>query len=153
MSKEDNISLAQYHVDQLWNKGNIDVCDELYADEFVIESMWPNPLLPGGRGDKEGAKRAARRWLDVFPDMVVSFDDVVADETKAVTVHTCTGTNQGSFMGRPVTGKPVNIRALFIHEIEDGKITHLWTSIDLLGILQQLGFAPTPPPIREEQPA
>jgi steroid delta-isomerase-like uncharacterized protein len=146
MSKEQNIEIATRHVEELWNKQNYDVIDELYSEDFVIQSLWPNPLLPGGQGDREGARKAAAGWLGTFPDMHFTLDHVVADDEKVITVSTCTATDTNGFLGAAPTGKPLEVTGILIHQIQDGKITRLWTMFDLFAGLLQTGKIPGPPP-------
>ena len=147
MSAKENAELARYHVEELWNKHNFDVVDEIYTDDFVIRSMWPNPLLPGGQGDRAGAKEAAMRWVDVFPDMHFGWQHVVADEEgKVVTVHNCTGTDTAGVLMRPPTGKKVDVTGILVHQMRDGKISNLWTMFDLWACMIQLGHIPMGPP-------
>jgi ketosteroid isomerase-like protein len=45
----------------------------------------------------------------------------------------------GPFAGIAPTGKEVHSHQVFIHRLEDGKITDVWSYGDLLGVLRQLG--------------
>jgi steroid delta-isomerase-like uncharacterized protein len=144
MGRDENIALVRRHIEEVWNQGKVEACDELYSDDFELRSLWPNPLLPGGKGDREGAKTALQRWLNAFPDMHFTIDHLIADDEKAVTIHTCSGHQSGDFLGRPPTNLPIEVHGILTHQLAGGKITHLWTMFDLLGALQQLGFAPKP---------
>lgn len=146
MGRQENIELAKRHVEECWNQGKIEVIDEIYSEDFVLRSLWPNPNLPGGQGDREGAKLALQRWLGSFPDMHFSTDHIVADDEKVITVHTCTATDSEGFMGRPPTNVNFAVNGILIHQMADGKITHIWTMFDMLGILQAVGVAPKPDP-------
>jgi steroid delta-isomerase-like uncharacterized protein len=149
MGVRENIELAKLHVEECWNKGNIDLIDEIYSQDFELRSLWPNPALPGRKGNRDGAKVALQRWLGSFPDMHFSMDHIVADEEKVITVHTCTATDSGGFMGRAPSNANFAINGILIHQISDGKITRIWTMFDMLGLLQAIGVAPKPP---EEPP-
>jgi predicted ester cyclase len=48
-------------------------------------------------------------------------------------------------MGVEPTGKPIAVEAISVFRIDDaGKIAEEWTVWDALGLLQQVGAAPTP---------
>jgi len=49
------------------------------------------------------------------------------------------GTQQGSFLGVPPSGKPVEIPAFHIVRLSAGRIVEWWGTADLLGALEQLG--------------
>jgi len=61
-----------------------------------------------------------------------------------VTRYTWRGTHQGEYFGIPATGKPVNWNVMVAFRIDDGKIREAWINYDRLGVMQQLGVAPTP---------
>jgi predicted ester cyclase len=54
------------------------------------------------------------------------------------------GTHQGDFQGIPPTGKPVTFTSIDVYHIAGGKIVEVWSQIDLLSLLQQLGVVPAP---------
>jgi predicted ester cyclase len=47
-------------------------------------------------------------------------------------------------MGLPPTGRAGNITGIVIFRLEDSRIVEGWVSIDVLGLLQQVGIIPTP---------
>ena len=54
------------------------------------------------------------------------------------------GTQDGEFMGLPPTGKAVNVEAVEIFEVEEGKITGRWGTPDRATLMEQLGLSPPP---------
>ncbi|HSM72916.1 MAG TPA: ester cyclase, partial [Anaerolineales bacterium] len=68
----------------------------------------------------------------------------LAEGDKVVTRYTWRGTHQGEYFGIPATGKPVSWTAMVAFKIDDGKIREAWINYDRLGVMQQLGVAPTP---------
>ncbi len=51
-----------------------------------------------------------------------------------------TGTNEGSFLGNPPTGKQIHVNEMTIYRIAEGKIVEQWLLPDLLSSNQQLGL-------------
>jgi len=47
-------------------------------------------------------------------------------------------------MGIPPNGKSVEIRCINVHQIADGKIIGGETIVDMMGLMQQIGAAPSP---------
>ncbi len=68
---------------------------------------------------------------------------MVADADSVAITYTLTGTHQGPFMGFAPTSKHVRARGVQIGKFADGKLIERWDSSDQLGILQQLGLAPS----------
>ncbi len=56
---------------------------------------------------------------------------------------TVTATQKGEFQGIPATGKKVSLEEMDFLTIVDGKITEGWVSVDMLGLMQQIGMIPT----------
>lgn len=54
-------------------------------------------------------------------------------------------THEGEFMGIPPTGRQVEVRAVSIVRVADGKIQQYWLSWNSLGVLHQLGARIVPP--------
>ncbi len=65
---------------------------------------------------------------------------MVAEGDLVATHFTSTGTNAGSFLGNPPTGKQIRINEMSIYRIVDGKIAEQWLIPDLLSLNQQLGL-------------
>src|SRR6267378_1058985 len=53
------------------------------------------------------------------------------------------GTHKGALMGIPPTGKRVSVAGTVITHFRDGKQVESWANYDQLGMLQQLGVAPS----------
>ena len=57
---------------------------------------------------------------------------------------TGTGTNDGSFMGHPPTGRPMRTDVFDALRFEGGRVVEHWGTPDRLGTLFQLGLAQPP---------
>ena len=55
MSTEDNKTLAQRWLDEVWNKGDLNLIDELIATDYVLHDP-TRPGLKGRAGIKESIK-------------------------------------------------------------------------------------------------
>jgi predicted ester cyclase len=82
-----------------------------------------------------------------FPDLRMEPQDVIVGGDKAVARVRATGTQQGEFMGVPAGGKSIDVELIDIMRFgDDGLIHEHWGVGDTLGLLQQLGAIPDPPP-------
>ncbi len=140
MSTEQNKSLVRQFVEEVMNKGNVAAIDQLVAPN-VVDHAPEVPNLPPGI---EGTKQIFALYRVAFPDMRVTIDDEVAEGDRVAWRWTLTGTNTGSMMGMPATGKRVTMTGTDILRIVGGKITERWVNFDQLGMLQQLGVIPAP---------
>ncbi|MCY7382246.1 MAG: ester cyclase, partial [Microcoleus sp. CAN_BIN18] len=85
------------------------------------------------------AKRFIQAFLTAFPDGRYSVEDtIVSGSEKIVTRWTATATHQGSFGGVAPTQKRVTMLGITIFALTETKITALWSTWDVQGVLLQL---------------
>ena len=140
---EENKRISRRVAEEVFSAGNVDVVDELVAENFVNHDPGAPPDLPPGR---EGLKVLARFYKSAFPDAAVKVEDQIAEGDRVVTRYTARGTHQGEFAGMPATGKQVTGTGITIDRIEGGKIVESWNEFNQLGLLQQLGAIPEQAP-------
>jgi len=132
---EENKALCRRLVEEGWNKHNLALLDELYAD-----CVYYNPATGEIKG--EALKQFLASMLAAFPDIRFTIEDLVAEGDKVVTRWSCTGTHRGEFMGLAPTGKQLTPSALDIFRIVEGKVVEERVELDTLGFFQQLGAVP-----------
>ncbi len=139
MSTEKNKAvIRRKHVEELFNKGNLAVADDIISSEYVYHG--PTGELKG----PEGVKQIVTAWRTAFPDGRFTIDDMVAEGDKVAVRYTMTGTFKGEYMGIAPTGKKVNITAAFFYHFKNGKEVEALPFEDMLTFYRQLGI-PVPP--------
>jgi len=138
MSGEENKANVRRVFEEGWNQGNTAVFDELFAADYLGHD--PSGPIHG----PEGFKQYYATYRAAFPDTHLTIEDQIAEGDKVVTRWTATGTNQGTLMGIPPSGKRVTITGISITRIANGKAVEDWVNFDTLGMLQQIGAIPTP---------
>lgn len=81
-----------------------------------------------------------RAFYAGFPDLFHTIDDVVVGDSRIAARFTLRGSNTGSFMGAPATGKHVEVSSIVMLTIVEGRVTHLRAIFDQLGLMKQLGM-------------
>lgn len=132
-SPEENKTILRRFIEEIWNRGNLEVADELFHPAAITPDA---PLPPG----PAGIKTIASMFLQAFPDLVMTIEDVIAEDDKVVGRFTETATHKGDFMGIAPTGKQVKFTELAILRIANGQIIESWFQFDSLGLLNQLGL-------------
>lgn len=140
MSNERNRELVRRMVEEMFNRGNLNLADEFLAPEFAEREELP-PGIPSGR---EGVIQLTTMLRSAFPDFKATIDDMIAEGDKVVIRQTWRGTHKGEFMGIPPTGKSVSIKVIDIIRVDGGKFVEHWGQMDTMGMMQQLGAIPTP---------
>jgi steroid delta-isomerase-like uncharacterized protein len=132
---EANKALDRRVFEEVYNKGNLALFDEFYAD-----CVWYRPETGEIKG--ETLKQFMSSVYAAFPDIRFTIEDQVAEGDKLVTRWSCTGTHQGEFMGLAPTGKKVTSSGMTISRIVEGKYVEVRQEWDSLGLFQQLGAVP-----------
>lgn len=133
MSIEENKKIVQRY-QEIYNSNDLDALGEVVSEDLLTPKIMPG--IPTGI---EGAKAAHRIMLAGFPDYQTVIDDLFAEGDKVAARITMSGTNSGSFMGIPPTGKHVSFTGIYIARIANGKIVEHWGEEDGVSLLQQLG--------------
>ncbi len=141
MSTQENKALARKYVEEVWNRGKLDLVDELFWPDYVNH----DPSAGQGRGP-EALKQLIATFRGASPDLQFTIDDLIAEGERVVTRWTARGTHRGLLMGVPPTGRAIAVKAIAVDRFVDGRIAEHWAVRDDLGLLQQLGVIPTPEP-------
>jgi steroid delta-isomerase-like uncharacterized protein len=135
---EQNKRLVRRDIEEVWNRANYGLVDELVASDYAGHQ--PRSEANG----REGYRRFFATLRAAFPDLRFTIEDEIAEGDRVVTRWTARGTHEGAFQGIPPTGKPGVVTGITIKRLADGKIVEGWTTVDELGMLQQLGVIPAP---------
>jgi steroid delta-isomerase-like uncharacterized protein len=133
-------ALARRFADDILNRGNVDVVDEIYTPDYVGH----DPAMPEDVHGIEGAKENYNMILSAFPDIQITIEDQVAEGGTVVSRWTMRATHQGELMDIPPSGKRVEFMGVSISRIEGGKIVEDWDIYDALGMMQHIGAIPEP---------
>jgi steroid delta-isomerase-like uncharacterized protein len=132
---EQNKAMVHRLFEELWNKGNLPVADELIAPTYTHHDASTPDV---GRGP-ESEKKRATLYRTAFPDLRLTVEDIIAEGETVVARWSCRGTHKGDLNGIAPTGKPFNITGVSIARFTNGKMSEGWINWDALGLMQQLG--------------
>ena len=105
-------------------------------------------FAPGGYSEEIGTGRRltikeatanARAWKEAFPDARGTITNKIVAGNKGAAEIVWRGTNRGSLMGNPATGRAVEVRAVVVIDTDGTKITRSTHYIDVAGMTAQLG--------------
>ena len=127
------------------NTVNLDLLDGIYAEDVVVhDSGYPEDLV-----GLDALKEYYSNNHKTFPDIHITFDEMIVKGDRIVVLWTFSGTNTGPLHTPsgdiPATGKKVQFSGIAIDRVDEGKIVEEWVYFNVLQLLQQLGFTLTPP--------
>ncbi len=138
MSAEENKAIVRRFYEEVVNKSNLRLAEELIASNYIEHSAPPG-LAPG----LEGFKQFLTMIGTAFPDIHVTVEDLIAERDRVAARLTIRGTHKGKLMGTILaTGKQATWTGIDIVRIAGGKIIERWSERDLLSLMQQLGAVP-----------
>ena len=131
-NKSRNIEVVRLQHSEIWSKGNVDLIETVYAEDFI--GHFPAGTVRG----HAGIRSRVEAHRTAFPEWTEVVDDIIADGDRVVTRFTSRGTNLGEFLGNPATGNGVEISEVCVHRLADGKIVEVWVYPDFRSLQRQL---------------
>ena len=83
-------------------------------------------------------------FLNAFPDLHSTVDDVISEGDKLVLRWTIQGTHTGEFLGVPASNNSMSLSVTEVFRIADGQLVEAWDQYDRLGLMEQIGGVPAP---------
>jgi steroid delta-isomerase-like uncharacterized protein len=133
-------TIIERFYDEVLGGGNLDLMEELTADDFVDHEEG----LPGQPSGKEGVRFFVNSLREAFPDIRAEVDVTLSDGNLQAAHGTVRATHQGEFMGIPATNNSVEFEVVDILRVEDGKAAEHWGLTDVMALMQQIGAMPEP---------
>jgi steroid delta-isomerase-like uncharacterized protein len=122
--------------DEMNNGRNNDLAGQL----FTADHQMHDPQVPAADGP-DGMVAAVSTYQTAVNGHW-EINDIFSSDDKVVVRWTGTGEHVAELNGIAPTGKKVDVSAISIHRMQDGKIAETWEVWDTLGFLQQLGVIP-----------
>ena len=113
----------------------------------VVEMYHEDVAYHGSAGEeitgRDGLLAMISGYFTAMPDIKAQVEDVVGEGDRVFTRVRLSGTNTGEFMGKPASGRRVDIGWLMtVARLQDGKVVEEWEVFDRLDMLSQLGHVP-----------
>jgi steroid delta-isomerase-like uncharacterized protein len=135
---EGNKNAVRRLFEEVWNKGNLQVTEDLFTPNYVHhDSSTPDV----GRGP-EGEKKRVTLYRTAFPDLRLTVEDIIAEGETVTARWSGRGTHKGDLNGIAPTGKQFHITGVSIARFTNGKMSEGFVNWDALSLMQQLGVVP-----------
>ena len=135
MSAENEAVVRRFYEEMCNGRKN-----ELAVELFAAEHQMHDPQVP--TSDGPDGMVAAVSTYQTGVDGHWEINDIFSSDDNVVVRWTGTGEHVADLNGIAPTGKKIDVSAISIHRMADGKIAETWEVWDTLGFLQQLGVVP-----------
>ena len=135
-----NVAIVRRFLDEVVNGGRLDLIDELWTTDMV----WQGGSLGEIHGIEAYKQFMAANTAGAFANMHLHIHEIIASGDKVVVRFTNSGTQIGTFLGIPATGKSATWLGIGIYTVRDGKIADAWFAEDILNMLLQFGASALP---------
>jgi predicted ester cyclase len=109
MAAEVNKTTFRRYIEEVSNKGNLNVVDEIF-DRYISHQ-------PDGHTEERGpedVKHFIGEFRQAFPDFYSIVEEQIAEGDKVVTRWRASGTHQGEFRGVGPTGNSITLTGIGI---------------------------------------
>src|ERR1700676_4288134 len=135
---ESNKNVVRRLFEEVWNKGNLQLTDELFVPNYAHHDASTPDV---GRGP-ESEKKRATLYRTAFPDIRLTIEDIIAEGETVMARWTFRGPHKVNLSGIPPPRKQFNITGVSIPRFANGKMEEGWVNWDALALMQQLGVVP-----------
>jgi steroid delta-isomerase-like uncharacterized protein len=136
MSTDRNKAAKRRYI-EAFNRRDLTVFEDLFAPEYVLHATG----FPEIRGPAQ-LRSAVAASLQSLSNVELTAHDMVAEGDKVATRWTIRAQHTGEFMGVRPTGKEVTFSGTIVDRFLDGKVVEAWETVDMLGLMRQLGALP-----------
>ena len=145
MSTEANKRLVRRYYEEIVSTGDVGRLAEFIGPGYV--EVYNNVVHPVGL---EGAKQHVLGVRGTYPDLHLTVEHQIAEGEWVATRVTARGTHTGVWMGIRPTGRLVEMTAVNIDRVVDGRIVEHGGAANLLEPLLEIGAVRVADPIEGE---
>ena len=150
MTESASKQVYRRFVEEVINKGNIDIIPELYHPDYVDHTAPPG--APTGLSVFEQVSAIPKMFRGAFPDVHFTIDSMVQDGDWIATRVTGEAQHLGRpFMGVPPSGWHVIWSSFGFFRVQDGRIIEHYGQPDLLSLREQITMKPEPGSLDENR--
>jgi steroid delta-isomerase-like uncharacterized protein len=138
---ERNLATAMRYADELWNKGDMAVADEILTSDMVRHNdAVPGGVIPGREAMKQHITAVRTAW----PDFHVTILDKMAKGDIVMCRWVWSGTFKAEYGGIPPNGKEMKVVGMSMFRFVGGKIAEEWMLEEDTSMFSQMGMKLVP---------
>ena len=143
MTVQENKATIRRYYQEFWEDGNLEAASEFWTPEVVLHTI---ASFSQDRHGIDEVRQSAATARAALSDMHFTIEDLFAEDDRVVVRYSARGKHLGELNGVAPTGKEIEWPGVGIFRLEGGRIAEMWSAIDTMGMMQQVGAIPTPEP-------
>jgi steroid delta-isomerase-like uncharacterized protein len=147
-SCEHNKELINRIVEEMFNRGNLEVAPEIFGPAFVDRG---HEQVPGKTDGPEGFANFVKMIRSALPDLHATIQKMVAEEDYVAMWNTATATQIGDLFGIPASGRKIRMKDFHFFRFSGGRVVEHWNQVNVFEIMQQLNAVPAVGPANQGQ--
>lgn len=138
---DENKRAVRRHFDEVLNLGHLDVIDEIYASEYVLDAPFSQDGTVRDRSTtsgRDGLKERVQLFRHAFPDIIFQVEEILAEGESVAARYLFSGTQLGPFGDIAATGRPISVPGTLVAHFAAGEIYEAFSAFDSGEMLRQL---------------
>lgn len=134
-------AVLRRHFEEVLNRGSIDVIEELYSDDYVLDAPFSSDGVPQEHAvtsGRDGLRERVELFRTAFPDIRFSVEEMFAEGHAVAARYVFRGTHRGSFGEIAATGRTVSVTGILVAHFRAGTIYEAFSAFDSGDMVRQL---------------
>ncbi|MEP7188445.1 MAG: ester cyclase [Roseiflexaceae bacterium] len=132
MAEGHNAMLVRRAVEEIWNRGQLDVADVLFAEDYINHAG----LIPDFVRGPEAIKISIAFYRTAFPNFQITIDALTAQRDAVVLRWTA---RSAPSVGNVASAMPGTLAGIIVSRVAGGQIVESWAYWDQASVLARLG--------------
>jgi predicted ester cyclase len=111
---------------------------ELSYFDFYDKSLTFHDYPPNQTANKEGFKQFIYLLWKAFPDIIITFEEIIIEGNKVACRYNLSGTHKGEFADLLPTDKQFRVNGMTVFSFRDAKVIERWNLVDMKSMIEQL---------------
>jgi predicted ester cyclase len=131
-----NKELARRFREDLWNRGDLTIADEIIAPDCLVHARVP--LVTDFTRGPDALRQLVLFYHLAFSDIRMTVDQLVAEGDTVATRWTGRGRHSGEVLGLPAARGEMVTTGIDFLRFAGGQIVEGWVAWDILSLIEQL---------------
>ena len=134
MSPPRNVVVVRLAVEEIWNQGNLDLADTLFAAAYVNGGGLVPDLLRG----PEAIKLASALHHTAFPRLHITIERMISEGALVAFQWLARADDTDRTLVDSLDGPQQSLRGMTFCRLDSGKIIESWTNWDSTGVFRTI---------------